>query len=214
MDPAAHAPVSDFLKEHKLLLSHVIITHHHHDHTGGCGRLKQETGCTVVGPEDPRVACADITDVSSLGTACEMIATPGHTSSHICYHFPELGALFSGDTLFLGGCGRLLEGSANQMWGSLLKLRRLPPETGVFPGHNYTLDNLEFCESVLPGDETIRARISKIRDNGAPAHATLGEELETNVFLMCDDPSFPERTGLNGYPADIFAQLRERKDCW
>lgn len=214
IDPAVPEPVSEFLNQNGLQLTHIIITHHHHDHTGGCTSLKEQTGCVIVGPDDPRLPFIDETDCASLGTACDMIATPGHTSSHVCYHFPGPGALFSGDTLFLGGCGRLFEGSANQMWSSLLKLRRLPPETMVFPGHDYTMDNLDFCESVLPGNERIKNRISKIRGEGPPTHAPLSEELETNVFLMCDDPAFPGTTGLQGYPADLFAQLRERKDRW
>ena len=214
VDPSAAGPVLQFLEGKDLALTHILITHHHADHTGGCLELREATGCRIVGPPDRRIDCADTADTKSIPTRTDGIHTPGHTASHTCYYLPALNALFSGDTLFLGGCGRLLEGSAHEMWHSLLKLRRLPDATEVYPGHDYTMDNLQFCQSVLPGSQAIAARIQKIMSAGTPSHAPISEERATNVFLMCDEPSFADRTGLSGYPADIFAELRSRKDSW
>ena len=214
VDPSTAAPVLKFISKNNLALSHILITHHHADHTGGCAKLKKETACRILGPDDERVALLDTCDPTEMTPVAQVIKTPGHTSTHICFYFPDLNALFSGDTLFLGGCGRLFEGTPIQMWQSLLSLRGLPDDTTVYPGHDYTLDNLEFCRSVLPGNRDILERIASIDPSAPPCHAPLSVEAKTNIFLMCDAPDFTSRTGIRGFPVDIFAELRSRKDSW
>jgi hydroxyacylglutathione hydrolase len=210
VDPSSARPVLDFIKQSHLTLTHILITHHHSDHTAGCAELKAQTGCKVIGPVTRSTQLAE----EELPADATVIRTPGHTATHLCYHFPAEKALFSGDTLFLGGCGRLFEGTASQMWNSLVKLRGLPGGTNVYPGHDYTLDNLEFCKSILPNDPNVTSRLEGIRASGSPDHATLDMEIATNVFLMCDTPIFQEATGLSGNPEDIFGDLRQRKDSW
>ena len=210
VDPSAAGPVLEFLNESHLELTHVLITHHHADHTAGCAKLKKQTGCKLVGPVTRSTPLAE----EDLPPDTEVIRTPGHTSTHLCYYLPKQKALFSGDTLFLGGCGRLFEGTASQMWDSLVKLRGLPSGTNVYPGHDYTLDNLEFCQSILTDNPNITERLARLRVSGSPDHATLDMEIATNVFLMCDTPIFQEATGLSGNPEDIFGDLRQRKDSW
>lgn len=214
VDPSEAPPVLLFIKDNNLTLRHIFITHHHADHTGGCAELKRETNCRILGPDDARIKLLDTCETSGITPEPQIIRTPGHTSSHICFYFPDLQALFSGDTLFLGGCGRLFEGNPIQMWQSLLSLRRLPANTAIYPGHDYTLDNLEFCRSVLPANQDIAERISAIDPSAHPCHSALALEMKTNVFLMCDDPEFTRLTGIRGFPADIFAELRSRKDSW
>lgn len=210
VDPTSAKPVINFVRQSNLTLTHILITHHHSDHTAGCAELMALTNCKVIGP----VTSATPLKEEDLPDGVEVMSTPGHTSTHTCYHFPQQKALFSGDTLFLGGCGRLFEGTPSQMWHSLLKLRELPPETEIYPGHDYTLDNLEFCQSILPDSAHISERIALIRSSDAPSHSSLATERLTNVFLMCDDPVFQNAAGLSGSPEDIFAELRRRKDSW
>ena len=214
VDPSSAEPVAQFLSDHDLELTHILITHHHADHTAGCADLKTQFDCTVIGPDDGRAACVDTSDTASLPIDCIPLATPGHTSSHLSFHFPDQAIVFTGDALFLGGCGRLFEGTPMQMWQSLLKLRGLPEETEIYPGHDYTVDNLEFCKSVLPGNQCISERLLGIRATETPEHAPLTIEVMTNVFLMCDDADFTARTGMKGFPGDIFGELRSRKDGW
>lgn len=214
VDPTIAAPVIEFLHEKQLNLTHILLTHHHTDHIGGCAELKTNTDCTIIGPKDKRIPLVDQHDTLQLELKAELLSTPGHTSTHVCFYFPDLAAAFTGDTLFLGGCGRLFEGTAVQMWQSLMKLRALPRLTSIYPGHDYTLDNLEFCHSVLPSDPDIMERIMGIKATESPSHATIDTEIQTNVFLMCDNPHFTNQTGIRGFPADIFAELRRTKDSW
>lgn len=210
VDPSEAQPVLDYISDSNLTLTHALITHHHADHTAGCAELVRLTGCQAVGPLTSATQLID----EDLPPDAVAIRTPGHTASHVCYHFQSQNALFSGDTLFLGGCGRLFEGTPAQMWASLLKLRDLPAETEVYPGHDYTLDNLQFCQSILPEDTAIRDRIALLSSGQAPSHSPISDELITNVFLMCDNPAFQRATGLTGSPEEVFAQLRSRKDSW
>jgi len=219
VDPGMALPVIDFITSANLTLSHILITHHHSDHTNGCLELKKATNCLIACPNDPRLTCLDQcvdenTPLSALSTVISILRTPGHTSSHICFYLKDHNAVFTGDTLFLGGCGRLFEGNPAEMWNSLVKLRNLPPETRVFPGHDYTRDNLEFCRSVMPDSIAIIKRLTAFDNNPSPPSATLSEEKETNVFLMCDSPAFMSSTGITGDPESVFRELRSRKDHW
>ena len=224
VDPAEPAPVEAVLREKGLQLTHILNTHHHHDHTGGNGALKAAYGATLIGPkaEHRRIAEMDIEveegdRISVGGAEADVIFTPGHTSGHIAFHFPESGALFCGDTLFVLGCGRMFEGTPAQFWESLSKLRALPPETRIYCGHEYTQANARFAMSVDGGNPALQRRsteIDRLRAAGEPTvPSTLAEELQTNPFLRADDPALAGSLGLGGAdPVSVFADLRGRKD--
>jgi hydroxyacylglutathione hydrolase len=147
----------------------------------------------------------------------QVLETPGHTAGHIVYYFPDNPALFSGDTLFVLGCGRLFEDSAEAMWGSLSKLAALPPDTKVYCGHEYTLANARFAVSLDPDNAQLAARartIEDARERGAPTvPSTIREELATNPFLRADTPGIRQHLGMRDEPAAaVFAELRRRKD--
>ena len=205
-------------------LTHILVTHHHADHTGGIPALKAETGCKVIGPkgESARVPGIDQSvgepdEIVFGGATIKVLDTPGHTMGHIAYWCPEAKVAFVGDTLFAMGCGRVLEGTAEMMWASLKKLAALPPETNLYCGHEYTLSNARFALSIEPGNAALQARTAvceALRAEGKPTLPTLlSDELQTNVFLRADDVSIRDRVGLTFAPAyKVFAELRDRKN--
>lgn len=224
VDPAVAEPVLAALDQRGWRLSHILNTHHHHDHVGGNLELKRRTGCTVVGnAEDAaRIPGIDVRvrdgDAYALGASrAEVIAVSGHTIGHIAYWFAGAGVLFCGDTLFALGCGRLFEGTASQMWQSLSRLRALPDETRVYCAHEYTEANAAFALAVDPENATLAARAEAVRAArraGRPTvPSTMAEERRTNPFLRADDPSLARAAGLAGAdPTAVFAEIRRRKD--
>jgi len=224
VDPGDAAPVQQQLRTSGLRLRAVLLTHHHADHTAGAGELRRATGCSVIGPAECAACNLDRTVVDGETVAfgkhtVRVLAVPGHTLGHVAYDCETACGVWTGDTLFVGGCGRLLEGTASQMWRSLCRLRALPPETRVYCGHDYTLDNLEFAVSILPRDPDICARLDAIRkqeQEGRPtAPSSIGVERRTNLFLRADDATVRDALGLhNPDPVAVFAELRRRKDAW
>ena len=213
------------LKEQGLSLKMILITHHHWDHTGGVAELKQKTGCKVVGGDKRRIRGVDqlVADgeIMPVGDAdVHAIATPGHTSTSVCYYVPPSptnmsGILWTGDTLFVGGCGRLFEGNARTMFESLQKLASLPDDTLVYCGHDYTLENYEFALSIEPDNQAIRQRLNDIRQSGQTVPSTILQERTTNVFLLAGTPEL--KAALNMSEAkdfEVFAELRRRKDIF
>lgn len=205
-------------------LSQILITHHHNDHIAGVARLRERFGCQVLGPaaEASKLppldrALADGDMVGEGPIQCKVMAVPGHTLGHIAYHFPQLAAVFTADSLMAGGCGRLFEGTAAQMWDSLSRLAALPPETRVFSGHEYTASNLRFALSLDPQNAALISRIGRVqaaRQNGQPSvPAPLREELETNPFLRAGTDDLRAAVGLPDAPEEqVFAEIRARKD--
>jgi hydroxyacylglutathione hydrolase len=205
-------------------LRHILNTHHHQDHTAGNAALKRMTGCSIVGPakEADSIPGIDVGvsegDVVEVGNArARVIETPGHTRGHVSYHFPEDGLVFVGDTLFSVGCGKLLEGDAATMWSSLEKLMRLPPETQVYCGHEYTNANCRFALTVEPENAALKARAAeaeRLAARGEPAlPTTIRQELATNPFLRPESPEIQKRLGMEGQQdAEIFGEIRRRKD--
>lgn len=204
----------------------ILITHHHDDHIAGVDALRGEFGAAVVGAAADRArlpaldkAVADGDRVAlgeSTGTVFEV---PGHTIGHVAYHFPASHALFSADSLMVMGCGRLFEGTAEQMWRSLARLAALPPETLVYSGHEYAESNLRFALSVDGENPALRARaeeVAALRARGeATVPARLDLEIATNPFLRARDPGMKARLGLAGAPdAAVFAEIRRRKDAF
>ena len=224
VDPATHEEVLEALAEKGWTLTHILNTHHHTDHTGGNMALKQATGCTIVGPRADRDRIPGI-DVEvgdgesyALGeSVAKVFDVPGHTRGHIAYWFGDSDALFCGDTMFALGCGRLFEGTPQQMWTSLSKLRALPGSTQVYCAHEYTKSNAAFAITVEPDNGALAARKSMIDDMRARGErtvpSTLAEEIATNPFLRPDSPDLQRTLGMVGAPlVDVFAETRRRKD--
>lgn len=197
----------------------ILNTHWHPDHAGGDAAVKAATGCQIVGPaEVAPIAPLDRKvhdgDVVELGAArFQVIATPGHTLGHIVYFDAEDGTAFVGDTLFAMGCGRLFEGSPEQMWSSLERLAALPAHTRVYCAHEYTAANARFALSVDP-DPAVKHRAERVfaaRERGeATVPTTIGEELASNPFLRA--PGLPGYSGET--PAQAFAAVRAAKDVF
>lgn len=224
VDPSEAKPALAAARARGWRITHILNTHHHPDHTGGNLAIKEATGAKIVGPKPDaaRIPGIDVAvdegDRFRLGEAeSEILFIPGHTRGHIAYWFPESAALFCGDTLFALGCGRLFEGTPAQMWSSLGKLRRLPDETRVYCGHEYTQANARFALTVDGRNAAlaVRARrIDALRAEGRPTiPSTMAEERATNPFLRADDPGLAASMGLPvNDPVAVFAEVRRRKD--
>ena len=226
VDPAEAEPVLSALREGGLTLTHILNTHHHSDHVGGNERLKAETGCAIVGPraDASRIPGIDV-EVDDgeefwLGNAlARVFGVPGHTRGHIAYWFEGDKALFCGDTLFALGCGRLFEGTPQEMWKSLTSLRDLPGDTRVYCAHEYTQTNARFALTVEPDNEALKAiaeRVEARRTKGLPTVPSLmAEEQAANPFLRADQDELQRAMGLeNADPVSVFAEIRHRKDVF
>ncbi len=195
LDPGEAAPVIDLLKARGLRLDYVLNTHHHGDHIAGNQALIKAYGAKLVAPakENNRIRGIDVAlkdmEVFDLGRAqANIIETPGHTKGGICFYFAEDDVLFSGDTLFALGCGRLFEGTPADMYRSLGKLKALPDETMVYCGHEYSAHNADFCLQIAPDNEALQERAKIIKAKREALEPTipfsLGEEMKTSPFMM------------------------------
>jgi hydroxyacylglutathione hydrolase len=226
VDPAVAAPVLERLRARGWKLDWILSTHHHADHTGGNLELKQATGCRVAGAraDETRIPGIDLKlaegDRFKLGeAAAQVFETPGHTSGHISFWFPEAKALFCADTLFSLGCGRVFEGSHAQMWDSLCKLAALPDDTLAYCGHEYTQANARFALSVDPDNQALRARAAEVDRQRAAGQATvpttIAAERAANPFLRAGDAAIRARLGMaDASDAEVFAEIRRRKDSF
>jgi hydroxyacylglutathione hydrolase len=201
-------------------LTHILNTHWHPDHAGGNAEIQAATGAVIYGPGEVRkIGPLDHEvvdgDVVMLGeTRFEVMDTGGHTLSHITYYAPADGVAFVGDTMFTMGCGRVFEGTAEQMWASLSRLAALPADTRVYSAHEYTLGNARFAVSV-DGDAAVRARLEAVslkRDKGEPTvPTTIGEERATNPFLRAPLLAIAADAAA---PSEAFARVRAAKDSF
>ncbi|MBL7187422.1 MAG: hydroxyacylglutathione hydrolase [Phycisphaerae bacterium] len=225
VDPGECRSVLKILREQDLSLKMILVTHHHWDHTGGVAELKQKTGCKVIGGDKQRIRGVDqlVEDADTLpvgDAGVHVIATAGHTSTSVCYYVPpsptnSSGILWTGDTLFVGGCGRLLEGNAKSMSESLQKLASLPDDTLVYCGHDYTLENYEFALSIEPDNQAVRQRLNDIRQTGQTVPSTILQENTTNVFLLAGTPELKAALDMpQAKDVEAFAELRQRKDSF
>jgi hydroxyacylglutathione hydrolase len=226
VDPGDAAPVIAELEARKLVLDTIIITHHHFDHTGGIETLKRETGCRVIGPDNPKIKGIDETMsegklVSVLGYRFSVLEVPGHTLDHIAYYCSDSEVLFCGDTLFVGGCGRVFEGTFSMMQSSLEKLGRLPAATEVYCTHEYTLANLNFALKVEPTNEDLKnhfeACTESRAENKPTVPSTIGRERAINPFLRWDSPIIIEQLRVTdryegNSAAAVFGAVRAWKD--
>jgi hydroxyacylglutathione hydrolase len=178
VDPGDAEPVLSWVRQHQVTPCAILNTHHHADHTAGNERLVKEFGCPVIGPDDARipkltqkVKDSEVFPIGPLQITA--LATPGHTRTHLAYYLPEQGWLFAGDCLFGAGCGRIFEGTGEQMWQSLQRLMQLPDETQIYCGHEYTLPNLEYAEELEPHNLQIHLRLNEARRQRAANQPTL-----------------------------------------
>jgi hydroxyacylglutathione hydrolase len=226
VDPGEAGPVREYLAREKLKLAAILATHHHPDHTGGIAELVKAHPVPVIGPRGEPIPAmtqpvgqGDAVEIPALAASFSVLEIPGHTRAHVAYY--GLESLFCGDTLFACGCGRVFEGTADQMHASLAKLAALPDATRVYCGHEYTLANIKFARAVDPDNKELaarEARAQKLRDAGKPTlPSTLGEERATNPFLRTAEPAVVESA--NKYlgsrisdPVKVFAAIREWKN--
>ncbi len=225
IDVPEAAPVLKALEERGWTLTDILVTHRHGDHVQGIPEVKQRfPKARVIAPagEADRVPLVDATvkegDIARVGSLqARVIETPGHTIGHIVYFFEADKLLFAGDTLFSIGCGRVNEAPMAVMWDSLLKIAALPEDTAVYCGHEYTLANAKFALTIEPGNARLIAHAKQVEDlraNGAASlPTTLGLELAINPFLRAERPEVQAQLGMIGAnPADVFAEIRERKN--
>ncbi|MFL5258833.1 MAG: hydroxyacylglutathione hydrolase [Hyphomicrobiales bacterium] len=212
------------LSGHGWRLTHIFTTHHHADHVEGNLPLKERFGCRITGPAhesapipgiDTKVAGGEGFDFA--GREVRVIDTPGHTAGHISYHLPQEHLAFVADTLFALGCGRVIEGTMEMMWQSLDKLRKLPAETKVHVGHEYTEANARFALTIEPDNRALTGRAERVfaaRKRGEMTlPTTIGEELETNPFLRPDSRAIRARLDMKDKTdAEVFGEIRRRKD--
>src|SRR3954470_20603557 len=226
VDPGDARPVLDYLSNEGLRLTAILTTHHHADHVGGNAGLLSKYNVPVFGPAHENIPGitqslreGDGIEVPGIGLRFQVLDVPGHTAGHIAYH--GNGLLFCGDTLFSCGCGRLFEGTAQQMYASLSKFAALPADTLVYCAHEYTLSNLRFARAAEPHNKSLDAREGQARAalaGGNPSlPSTLGEEKATNPFLRCRESAVVD--SVNKYlgarvadPVQVFAAIREWKN--
>jgi hydroxyacylglutathione hydrolase len=224
IDAPEAAPVEAALKATGWRLTDILVTHHHNDHTAGIPELKERYHCRVVAPqaEAARIQLIDETvrendKVRVGGLEARVLETPGHTAGHIAYFFGADKLAFVGDTLFSIGCGRVIEGTPDMMWQSLLKLRALPDDTQIYCGHEYTLANIRFARTIEPHNQVLAARekaaAQLVAERKPTIPSLLGEEKAANPFLRADIPEVAKSVGLADRPAaEVFAEIRARKN--
>jgi hydroxyacylglutathione hydrolase len=226
IDPGEAAPVLKYCAERGWTPQAIFVTHHHWDHTDGIEELVQAYGCTVHGYKDDagRIPCisrfwsAD-PPPPVAGHSLTVHFIPGHTLGHIALYFPDLKIVFTGDTLFSFGCGRLFEGTPEMMLSSLKKLRSLPADTMFFCGHEYTVNNLEFAINLEPDSAALREasnEMKKLREAGLPTvPARLEREFQMNPFLRWDDPVLKKALHMeSASDLEVFTEVRGRRDRW
>jgi hydroxyacylglutathione hydrolase len=224
IDPADAAPVMQVLRQRKWRLDAILITHHHHDHIGGNHELKQEYGCNIYGygADAARVPGIDHHlkegDMVQLGAAQGYVLfVPGHTLGHIAYYFPADSIVFCGDVLFSLGCGRVSEGTPQQMLQSLQKLAALPDDTRVHCAHEYTLANGEFALTLEPENPALQQRMAEVRElrcqHRPTVPTTLAQEKATNPFLRTHSAEIRQKLAMpHADMLEVFTAIRHRKD--
>lgn len=232
VDPGDGGVVLKALRERGLELAAILVTHHHPDHVGGLPALRPAWDVPVYGPRAESGKIPGLThllddgdrvELPELRISFEVLAVPGHTLGHIAYYAAADKLLFCGDTLFIGGCGRLFEGTPQQMYASLQRLSALPDDTAVYCAHEYTLSNLDFAHSAEPDNMEVTGEIERVRNLRAEQRpsvpGSVGRERAFNPFLRCSEPallqSASSHTGKPVHdPVEIFAALRRWKDSY
>jgi len=210
VDPSEAEPIINFLKNKNIKLKYILNTHHHYDHVGCNLELKKRYNSKIVGFKEDKdripeidVLVEDNQKWKGENFEAKIYHIPGHTSGHIAFHFFLEKIIFTGDTLFSLGCGRIFEGTYEQMFNSLKKIKELPKDTQIYCGHEYTLQNSKFCESNDPDNSNLKSKIKEIKEKIKNGHPTipsiLSDEIECNIFLKAKD-------------VESFSKLRDLKD--
>lgn len=226
IDVPEAGPILAALADRGWQLSEIWITHHHSDHIDGVADLKEATGAKVIGAASDahrlpplNHAVKDGEGYQFAGSVVRVFDVSGHTVGHVAYYVPDAGAVFTADSLMALGCGRLFEGTPDQMWGSLSKLAKLPPETLVCSGHEYTAANAKFALTIERDNPGLMSRVSAIetaRAAGRPTvPSTLADELATNPFLRAHLPTMKAAMNMKGATdAEVFGEIRRKKDAF
>jgi hydroxyacylglutathione hydrolase len=226
IDPSEALPIVSFLKKKKLKLNYIFNTHHHFDHVGGNIELKKLYKAKVIGFEGDkhRIPSIDITlkdnDKWSFGNSTvKIMHIPGHTLGHICFYFEKEKIIFTGDTLFSLGCGKIFEGTHKQMLTSLNKIKELPKDTKIYCGHEYTYKNAEFCMKYDNKNSDLIKQFEKIKElrskNLITVPSTLSDELKSNIFLRCDQNDLKIKLNMkNDDDYKVFKKVRDLKDTF
>jgi len=210
VDPSEADPVIEYLENNKIQLKFILNTHHHYDHVGGNKKLKEKYGASVIGYSGDKERIPEIDILVNdqeiwkhKNFEAKVIHIPGHTLGHICFYFYKEESVFTGDTLFSLGCGRIFEGTYSQMFDSLKKLKALPANTKIFCGHEYTKQNSQFCIAHDEYNENLKIKIKeiyqKLKNKLPTIPSTIKEELECNVFFRSNN-------------VKTFSKLRDLKD--
>jgi hydroxyacylglutathione hydrolase len=225
VDPSEFDPVNNFIKKKFNKIDFILNTHHHFDHIGGNVKLKKKYKSKIIGykKDEERIPGIDIklsdNENFKLGNIdFKIFFIPGHTSGHICFYSKNEKILFTGDTLFSLGCGKVLEGTHLEMLKSLNLIKKLPADTQIYCGHEYTQKNLDFCSKYEINnrlDEKKKWIISKLDQKQPTIPTTVKEELETNIFLRCDNPEVKKSLNMeNSTEFEVFKKLRDLKDVF
>jgi hydroxyacylglutathione hydrolase len=210
IDPSEAEPVIEYLENNKIKLKCILNTHHHYDHVGGNQKLKKKYGASIIGYKGDKEKIPGIDILVNdqefwiyKNFEVKIIHIPGHTLGHICFYFYKEESVFTGDTLFSLGCGKIFEGTYSQMFDSLMKLKELPENTKIYCGHEYTKKNSDFCLAYDANNENLKAKINDINIKlkaGLPTiPSTIKDELDCNIFLRSSN-------------VDSFSKLRDLKD--
>ena len=226
VDPSESKPIISFLNKKNLKLNYILNTHHHFDHIGGNTELKKLYNAKVVGfdGDKHRIPGIDITlndnEKWTFGNSfVKILHIPGHTLGHVCFFFEKEKIVFTGDTLFSLGCGRIFEGNHKQMLESLNKIKKLPKDTNIYSGHEYTYKNAEFCMKYDKENINLKKRfeaIKKLRAKNLPTlPTTLADELNSNIFLRCDQKDLKIKLNMmNREDFEVFKKIRDLKDTF
>ena len=225
VDPSEFTPVDEFIKANNLNLKYILNTHHHFDHVGGNIELKEKYGAKVVGNKNDKERIPGIDICLMEGEffkfneyKAEIIDIPGHTIGHVAFYIQSENIVFTGDTLFSLGCGRIFEGTPEMMYQSLNKLKNLPENTRVYCGHEYTLNNALFLESVIK-DKDLSEKIKslkKLYDKRQPSiPTTIKAEKKLNFFFKSNEENFKNHLNMNkANDLEVFTYLRDLKDTF
>lgn len=221
IDPSSAKPVLEELRKRNRRLNIILSTHFHSDHTGGNRELKAAENCGIIGG-DPRIPlidhiALDNENINIGELSVKVLSVEGHTKHQVAYYIESERAVFTGDTMFGAGCGRVFEGSAQKMYQSLMRLAQLPDNTLVYPGHEYTRENLRFAVEIEPENGEIVSRleaVNELRNKGMfTVPSTILIEKQTNPFLRCDSKAIRKRLDMVGRsPVAVFEKLRGMKD--
>ena len=224
VDPSESGPITNFLENKNIKLNYILNTHHHYDHIGGNVELKKKYNSKILGFEEDykKIPQIDIKlkdgEIWKEGNfEAKIIHIPGHTLGHVCFYFYKDNNLFTGDTLFSLGCGRIFEGTYEQMFSSLEKIKKLPIKTKIYCGHEYTLQNSKFCIQYDNKNQNLIKKIKdineKLKKNEPTIPSTLEDEFKNNIFLRSDNEEIKSNLNLKGSSSlATFSKLRDLKD--